>query len=401
MDTGQAGIFLHPKLAMVNHSCVPNAAVSFSGRKAFLRAELPIKEGDEVTISYIGKSQYLIFLQAQNENELTGVQPIDYTKPKLFRQLGLDLYHFQCACPRCRDDLTIYEVAQTSPVIPLNAHSLVPNVDKLRNLPISLPKGDKELKAFKESIEEIYAIFQGPLSTEPIKNLTERLFLLHVQWQHCELLIRAEMWAQEPLALTIEHAIMYYTETGSFAHALAVSCLAALKSHPYKYPAPFREGRLKGLMVIAKTLTNTASPSAMAELEARAAQSEQSHISASSAHYSELLFTCLKQVDQVSVCEALALMVERDGPLAAPSEDGEAGDEWEIVGLAKSMLKDIASLPGREKEAGLLRAWVQNHDEAGKKYFQEQVLRPIEDMAVLAVEILKADLEDDSFLDVY
>lgn len=56
MDTGQAGIFLHPKLAMVNHSCVPNAAVSFSGRKAFLRAELPLKEGDEVTISYIGKS---------------------------------------------------------------------------------------------------------------------------------------------------------------------------------------------------------------------------------------------------------------------------------------------------------------------------------------------------------
>lgn len=59
MDTGQAGIFLHPKLAMVNHSCVPNAAVSFSGRKAFLRAELPIKEGDEVTISYIGKPQAL------------------------------------------------------------------------------------------------------------------------------------------------------------------------------------------------------------------------------------------------------------------------------------------------------------------------------------------------------
>lgn len=74
-DTGQAGIFLHPALAMVsiaaclfgppfadadvenpqiNHSCIPNAAVSFSGRKAFLRAELPIKEGDEITISYIG-----------------------------------------------------------------------------------------------------------------------------------------------------------------------------------------------------------------------------------------------------------------------------------------------------------------------------------------------------------
>lgn len=55
VDTGQAGIFLHPTLAMVNHSCVPNAAVSFTGRQAILRAELPIEEGDEITISYIGK----------------------------------------------------------------------------------------------------------------------------------------------------------------------------------------------------------------------------------------------------------------------------------------------------------------------------------------------------------
>lgn len=54
VDTGQAGIFLHPTLAMVNHSCVPNATVSFSGRKALLRAEIPIKNGDEITISYIG-----------------------------------------------------------------------------------------------------------------------------------------------------------------------------------------------------------------------------------------------------------------------------------------------------------------------------------------------------------
>lgn len=55
VDTGQAGIFLHPTLAMVNHSCVPNTAVSFTGRQAILRAELPIKEGDEITISYVGK----------------------------------------------------------------------------------------------------------------------------------------------------------------------------------------------------------------------------------------------------------------------------------------------------------------------------------------------------------
>lgn len=323
----------------------------------------------------------------------------DYTKPKLFRQLGLTLYHFECVCPRCKDDLTVYEVTKTSPIIPLNAHSLVPNLEKLRNPPISPPKVKNELKAFKENIDEIYVVCQTPPSEAPIRTSNDRLLHLRHQWHQCVSLIRAEMWAQEPLALTIEHAIMYYTETGLFAHALAVSCLAAIKCHPYKYPAPFRERRLKGLMVIAKTLTNTASPSAMAEMEARAAQAESG--GSSSAHYFNLLLSCLKQADQVSLCEALALMVERDGPLAAPSsQDGTEDDEWEIVGLARSMLKDIASLPGRDKEAGLLRAWVKSQDEAGKKYFKEQILRPIEDMAMLAVEIMKADFEDGIVLEI-
>lgn len=269
-------------------------------------------------------------------------------------------------------------------------------MDKLRNPSISPPKSKNDLQAFKESIDEIYVACQTTPSEAPIKTSEDRLLHLRHQWHQCEPLIRAEMWAQEPLALTVEHAIMYYTEAGLFAHALAVSCLAALKCHPYKCPAPFRERRLKGLMVIAKTLTNTASPSAMNELEARAAKSQL----ASSGHYSELLLTCLRQADQVSLCEALALIVERDGPLAAPSENGEDGDEWEIVGLARSMLQDIASLPGREKEAGLLRAWVKSRDKAAETYFREQILRPIEDMAVLAVEIMKVDFEDGLALEV-
>lgn len=46
---------MHPTLAMVNHSCVPNAIVAFIGRKAFLKALRPIKSGEEIEISYIGR----------------------------------------------------------------------------------------------------------------------------------------------------------------------------------------------------------------------------------------------------------------------------------------------------------------------------------------------------------
>lgn len=39
---------------MVNHSCVPNAYITFEKRKAFLKAERDIEPGDEILISYIG-----------------------------------------------------------------------------------------------------------------------------------------------------------------------------------------------------------------------------------------------------------------------------------------------------------------------------------------------------------
>ena len=53
-DTGQAGVYLHPSLSMVNHSCVPNAYITFEKRKATLKAERDIEPGDEILISYIG-----------------------------------------------------------------------------------------------------------------------------------------------------------------------------------------------------------------------------------------------------------------------------------------------------------------------------------------------------------
>ncbi len=54
-DVGQTGLFMNPALAMVNHSCTPNAFVQFIGRRAVLRAYQEIKTGEEIEISYIGQ----------------------------------------------------------------------------------------------------------------------------------------------------------------------------------------------------------------------------------------------------------------------------------------------------------------------------------------------------------
>ncbi|KAG6011343.1 hypothetical protein E4U41_005532, partial [Claviceps citrina] len=83
----QVGIFLEPTLAMANHSCVPNATLLFMGRKAVLRAERPIREGDEIEISYT-----------------------DYTNPISRRRMALEPYGFTCQCPRCADNLNVYQV---------------------------------------------------------------------------------------------------------------------------------------------------------------------------------------------------------------------------------------------------------------------------------------------------
>lgn len=62
-DLGQTGVFLEPTLAMMNHSCMPNAMVQVIGGKAILRAEVPIKAGDEIEISYTGKSLVYRWIQ--------------------------------------------------------------------------------------------------------------------------------------------------------------------------------------------------------------------------------------------------------------------------------------------------------------------------------------------------
>lgn len=46
---------LWPELALLNHSCAPNAVVVVVGGAAYVRAARPIVEGEEVAVSYLGE----------------------------------------------------------------------------------------------------------------------------------------------------------------------------------------------------------------------------------------------------------------------------------------------------------------------------------------------------------
>ncbi|KAM9779555.1 N-lysine methyltransferase SMYD2-B-like isoform 1-T1 [Syngnathus typhle] len=79
-ELSQVGTAIYPDVALLNHSCVPNAIVTFKGRDAEVRAVRDMKAGDEVLISYID----LLY-------------PTDDRNERL-----RESYYFTCDCEECR-----------------------------------------------------------------------------------------------------------------------------------------------------------------------------------------------------------------------------------------------------------------------------------------------------------
>ncbi|KAK3384728.1 hypothetical protein B0T24DRAFT_673503 [Lasiosphaeria ovina] len=334
-DTGRAGVFLDPALAMVNHSCVPNAFIGFNGRTATLRAQQGIEPGDEIEISYI-----------------------DYTLPRATRQEELRLYHFQCQCSRCSYELNVYQVCAASPAIPLNTFSLQPDLQKLRHPPIEGGGSSAEI----DTIYKAWKAAAIPEYQDPIQ-------LAQARWKLCKPLADAKMWAVEPLPSTLLQLANSYQEDPK---ALALSCFLATECEPYKLVAPFMPWRIKGAMMIAKLLSGTAQLTASGEL-AQACSHKG-------------LIEILSKSDQVSMCEAILRLVVHYALL------GESED-WEVLAEARAMLEDVESLEGRQNQSALLRAWAKDpQDPEGGAFFHSVVLRPVNELAALAIEIVNAEL---------
>src|SRR5579871_4331706 len=73
------GMTFDPTLALLNHSCNPNAAIVFDRNIACLRSIRDIKSGEQITISYIDNT---------------------YKRATRRRQLR-EQYFFECHCEGC------------------------------------------------------------------------------------------------------------------------------------------------------------------------------------------------------------------------------------------------------------------------------------------------------------
>ncbi|ODA81928.1 hypothetical protein RJ55_00433 [Drechmeria coniospora] len=353
-DLGQVGIFLEPTLAMANHSCLPNAMVEFSTRKAILRAERPIQAGEEIEISYT-----------------------DYTYPLTKRVEALAQYCFQCACSRCTEDLNVYQVcAMTKSTTPAGL-GLVPDASKLRAHPAAR---DQAQHALVKSMGESAA---GPIEPPPATaSLPLRRHLLRSQYGNCQGLVAGELWAVTPVPQMLSELVMYYVEDGNYPFALSVACLIATASDPSRFVSPFHPTRAKNLLMVAKLLSHTA--------EGTAGLGKSVKSVAGSVHLEQDVQDTLQDIDQVSLCQMLLVMVLRT---ALPGDADDGG----LAARAREMLDDIEQLQGRQKELSFINPWIEDPgSEQSTAFFDYAVAQQVDALASLGRAVLHMDFGPDN-----
>ncbi|GKT40172.1 N-lysine methyltransferase SMYD2-B [Colletotrichum spaethianum] len=347
-ETG--GVFLDTTLAMINHSCVPNALVQFGGRTATLRAASCINPGNEIEISYV-----------------------DQTQPKSKRQHELNLYHFECSCIKCQHDFDEYQVAMADPTIELNTLSVMPNIERFKN-----PPGGGNFNPL-QGIEgsKLYKLFPAlPRNMMP----DEKHKWLRKAYKTASWFSKVGRYAIEPFAQLVDEAAFYFgKDRDNHECALAVACLSAYEIEPYKHVVPFHPQRLKGLSSIAIALSNTApNPTKLTKLARDMAAMKS---------FPEAGVKVLENLDQVSLCQMVLAIIDVYSP-QAPSAD------WEVVVLAKEMLTDIESLPGREKDNALINAW-RNDPNGMEEFFRYGLVEPVKMLSELGKVVLEVDLGQD------
>jgi hypothetical protein len=88
------GLAIDPLAATINHSCVPNTAITFDGATMNIRSTSPIPADTELTVTYIDNTD-----------------PTDVRRKNLFER-----YFFHCLCPWCNADLTLGSSKTLTPV---------------------------------------------------------------------------------------------------------------------------------------------------------------------------------------------------------------------------------------------------------------------------------------------
>jgi SET and MYND domain-containing protein len=179
------------------------------------------------------------------------------------------------------------------------------------------------------------------------------------------------LWALPGVAESINAEIVARIEDSNISEALALACLQATHSDPYRYPAPFHPVRVKNLLVITKLISNTAAITA-------GVYSSLNTLGEQNASLEKKVQDGLGDIDQVSLCQMILILILRWAPKGYEAT-------WDVSVMAKALLDDIDKLPGREKELSLINAWkAEPTSDSSQAFFDFAVVKPVKALAETA-----------------
>ncbi|KAK1638408.1 MYND finger [Colletotrichum phormii] len=351
------GVYLDTTLAMMNHSCSPNAMVQFDGRSASLRAMAFIESGDEVEISYI-----------------------DETQPKSKRREHLRSYYFDCRCYKCIDDLDDYQIAQKDRRIAnLNELSVTPDIERFKNPHLA------EKDRLRQAIEVTKLLDMFPAQLRNMEPQAKHKWLREA-YKSTIWFPKNGRWAIEPFAKLVDEAAVYFGKNrGNHECALAIACLTAYEIDPYKFPVPFHNERIRGLSAIAIALSQTApEPEKLIKLARDLAAKKK---------FSAAGVRVLENLDQVSMCQMVLSLINgyKD---RTPKIDWDGIGPYSWYSWHSGMIAEIESLPGRDRENSLINAWIMN-PKGMDDFFRYALVKPVKALTELGKAVLDVDLGED------
>ena len=191
------GIAIDTTLAILNHSCVPNTAVIYSGLRLDLRPIQKIGKGEELTISYIDTLDFT-----------------SYRKRELTQR-----YYFDCTCRRC----------QTPD--PLNDKNKLHLAEEATNLQSQATKANQTIS------------FTSKTKTQQIALLEDAISLLaKAQWPR----------DIQPYPSICTDRIEAYSRKLQWLPAIDISLTRSLHQNPY--PSPLHPACVMNDWVLLKTI---------------------------------------------------------------------------------------------------------------------------------------------------
>jgi hypothetical protein len=308
-DSTPIGLCFEPMASLANHSCTPNATIMFDGRHMTLRALNPIKNGEQIFISYID------FTQDRDER----------------RQELMDRYFFMCNCEKCEQDDGPYQTFLKSRPVPYPKLELFLTQEELYEVAKARCSETPPVKvqSFLAEVRKLLSDCRDPSVTP-----TKRLALLKEALVASKPLQQHKQFAQPPYPCILHELYLYHLENSStYRQALSLLLFIYLNCDVYNYPQPHHHIRVTRLFTIAKLLKN---------------------------------IDGLKDVDLVSANQTLLLCVRH---LAAKSHGAESRFMREI----EEEIEDVETVQKRRGDVGTrLQEWdrsdISEETEAGREY---------------------------------